>query len=277
MPELPEVQASVDSVRPRLVGHRILAVRQLRADVVRPFRFDLARHLLKDRVIHVSRRAKRIVITLESENRWYVHLGMTGRLVVTAPSTPMPRHAHLVLSLDDGNELRFIDPRRFGRIVWLGRNPDDDHLGPEPLTMSYIELSTTLARTRRAIKSALLDQRLIAGIGNIYADESLHASGIHPTKPANRLTPDETKRLMNAIKTVLRRAIRSGGSTIRDYVNGRNEPGSFQKQLAVYARESQPCRRCRTPIVRMVLGGRSTHFCPTCQPRAAMPRSRVSP
>jgi formamidopyrimidine-DNA glycosylase len=274
MPELPEVQATVDSVRPGLVGRRILAVRQPRTDIIRPRGFDLARHLLEDRVTDVARRAKRIVITLASGNRWYVHLGMTGRLVVAAPSSPLPRHSHLVLVLDDDNELRFVDPRRFGKIVWLGHHTDDEDLGPEPLTMRATELSAALARTRRAIKTALLDQHLIAGIGNIYADESLHAAGIHPKKPANRLTRDETQRLLRAIKTVLRRAIRSGGSTIRDYANGNNEPGSFQQQLAVYDREAEPCRRCRTPIVRIVLGGRGTHFCPKCQRAARTARSR---
>lgn len=266
MPELPEVQATVNSIRPSLEGKQIVQVRWLRGDLVRPRGFNLASLLLEDRVAAVSRRAKRIVFTHELGNRWFVHLGMTGRLVVLDAGAAVAPHTHAIFRLDDGSELRFVDPRRFGRIVWLGKDPDDASLGPEPLTLREYQFATRLARTRRRIKTALLDQRFVAGIGNIYADESLHAARIHPATPTNRLTPGEARRLLRVIKSVLRRAIRSGGSTIRDYANGRNERGTFQHELAVYDREGETCRRCATRIVRIVLGGRGTHFCPTCQP-----------
>lgn len=276
MPELPEVQATVNSVRPFLEGRRIAQVCRLRGDLVRPRGFALASRLPKDPLVSVTRRAKRIVLAHANELRWFVHLGMSGRLVVVAPGEPVVAHTHAIFRLDDGNELRFIDPRRFGKLVWLGSSPDDPSLGPEPLTLSLKDFVTRLQRTGRAIKTALLDQHLVAGIGNIYADESLHAAGIHPRQPSNRLTRAQSRRLLQAIKAVLRRAIRSGGSTIRNYVNGNSQPGTFQQQLAVYGRAGQPCRRCRTPIVRVVLGGRGTHFCPTCQKQPPRALSRVN-
>jgi formamidopyrimidine-DNA glycosylase len=143
-------------------------------------------------------------------------------------------------------------------------------MGPEPLTLRASDLSPRLSNTRRAIKTALLDQRIIAGIGNIYADESLFESRIHPTTPANRLKPDQIKNLSRAIKLILRRAIKHKGSSLRDYVDADGESGAFQRLHRVYDRKGHPCPRCQTPIKRIVLGGRSTHFCPTCQPKPHM-------
>ena len=193
---------------------------------------------------------------------------MTGQLTVDAIDAPAKRHTHLTIDLDAARQLRFVDPRRFGGIFWL----DDaaiDTIGPEPLTMRAVTLGRRLATTRRAIKTALLDQRIVAGIGNIYADEALHAAGLHPLTPANALAADDVRGLSRAIKRVLRRAIRAGGSTLRDYVNGRGERGTFQLLHRVYDRADQPCRRCRSAIVRIVVGGRSTCFCAICQPSTA--------
>jgi formamidopyrimidine-DNA glycosylase len=266
MPELPEVQVVVDTLRPRIVGRRVLAATLARADVLRPADTDLAALLVGRAVATIDRRAKRIHFSLDTGDRFDIHLGMTGQLTIDPIEQPLKRHTHLMVDLDNGAQLRFVDPRRFGGIRWHGLNLPIDRVGPEPLTMRSATLARQLATTRRAVKVALLDQGIVAGIGNIYADEALHAAGIHPLTPANALAGQEIERLSRAIKRVLRRAIRAGGSTLRDYVNGRGERGSFQTRHKVYDRAGQPCRGCREPIVRIVLGGRSTCFCAACQP-----------
>lgn len=264
MPELPEVQVVVDTLRPRLLGRQIEAIHALRTDMVMPAAFDLRSRLLGALVIELRRRAKRIVFELQSRDRFYIHLGMTGQLTIDAPGQPVKPHTHFIATLDSGEQLRFVDPRRFGGIFWLGSETADG-MGPEPLSMRAVALAANLTRTRRSIKTALLDQRVVAGIGNIYADESLHVAGIHPLTPACDLSPRQIASLTTAIKKVLRRAIRAGGSTLRDYVNGRGERGSFQLRHKVYDRAGLPCRTCGTPIERAVVGGRSTHWCARCQ------------
>lgn len=269
MPELPEVQTVVDTLRRALTaGRTVQVVSHLRQDMLRGCDASFPRKLAGRSIEDVSRRGKRIILRLDDGNRFYVHLGMTGRLTVDLPAAPPRAHTHLVVRLLDGREIRFVDPRRFGAIVWLGtEQTDDSRLGPEPLTMVAADLASRLAQTRRAVKTALLDQRLIAGIGNIYADEALFAAGIHPIARASRLTDAQVQRLARTIKQVLRRAIRHGGSTLRDYVDANGAGGRFQLLHRVYDREGKPCARCGSAIRRIVLGGRSTHFCPTCQKR----------
>lgn len=272
MPELPEVQTVVNTLSPRLVGGTVAAIVHVRSDIVRPRDFDLAAALTGRTVSSITRRGKRIVIALDDANTLYIHLGMTGRLTIEKPHAPVEPHTHFIANLGAGNgQLRFRDPRRFGGIFWLGpdvsRNGEDDRMGPEPLTMTPKQLAAKLARTKRAIKNALMDQRVVAGLGNIYVDESLFAAGIHPLKRADRVSGDEAARLTRAIKQVLRRAIRHRGSTLRDYVDADGAAGAFQKLHRVYARAGEPCATCKTPIKRIVLGGRSTHWCPTCQAR----------
>ena len=276
----------------------------------------MAGELIGRRVTSLERRGKRIVFTLDNHCRFYVHLGMTGQLMVArtagpaeAAAQPRPTHTHLELEFgrqepepdpksepvpepvpvptpvsgasangsrdghDAGNTapgrtitVRFRDPRRFGGVWWLGRERSHDQgMGPEPLTLRPSQLAGRLARTSRPVKVALLDQSLIAGLGNIYVDESLFRAGIHPLTPAKGLTGQQVARLSRAIKFTLRRAIRHRGSTLRDYRDADGAAGSFQGLHAVYDRADQPCRHCRTPIERIVLGGRSTHFCPACQ------------
>ena len=267
MPELPEVQTVVDTLRPRVVGRTIARVRLTRQDIVTPTSFDLASALTGRVIAATDRRGKRIVFSLDTGDRFYIHLGMTGRLTVRPAVEPPPPHTHLVLELSQmADQIRFTDPRRFGGIWWLGRaqSPDGD-IGPEPLCTRPPQLARRLAQTTRAIKNALLDQKVLAGLGNIYVDESLFAAGIHPVAPANSLSSNQVGRLSRAIKSTLRRALRHRGSTFRDYRDADGAPGAFQKLHRVYDREGQPCRKCRTPIERIVLGGRSTHFCPRCQ------------
>jgi formamidopyrimidine-DNA glycosylase len=266
MPELPEVQTVVDTLRPKMVGKIVRGVALNRSDIVSPGGFDLAASLRGQVIAEIGRRGKKIIFQLGDGNQLYIHLGMTGRLTIENKQAPTLPHTHLVLELAE-HEVRFRDPRRFGGVFWLGRETAaDENMGPEPLAMRPAQLAKRLARTTRAIKNALLDQTLIAGLGNIYVDESLFRAGIHPLAPANELMIDDIARLNRAIKTTLRRALRHRGSTLRDYLDANGEAGAFQKLHAVYDRAGQPCRHCRTKIERIVLGGRSTCFCPKCQP-----------
>jgi formamidopyrimidine-DNA glycosylase len=269
MPELPEVQTVVTTLQPRVVGRTIRRVVSLRADIVTPSDVALPRLLQGHRIESVTRRGKRIVFALDNGNRFYVHLGMTGQLTVTQRDVAVLPHTHMELELDTAERLRFRDPRRFGGVWWLGDDAlaADDRMGPEPLKLRPTQLFRRLHKTTRAVKNALMDQTVVAGLGNIYVDESLFAAGIHPLSPANELTVDQIAKLNRAIKTTLRRAIRHRGSTLRDYMDAEGGSGVFQKLHRVYDRAGEPCRKCRTPIERIVLGGRSTHFCPKCQAR----------
>ncbi len=268
MPELPEVETVVVTLRPRVIGKAVIDVVVHRQDVITPIDLDFRNKLQGRTIIALDRRGKRIVFTLDTDERFYVHLGMTGRLIIERPDAETLKHTHLLLKFD-GFEVRFRDPRRFGGVWWLGRaDPGEGVMGPEPLTLRSGQLHKLLATTKRAIKVALLDQHLIAGLGNIYVDEALHASGIHPLTPANKVTAKRAGTLTQSIKTVLKRAIRSGGSSLRDYVDANGVGGGYQKLHHVYDRKGQPCRGCTTPIKRIVLGGRSTHFCPNCQTRS---------
>jgi formamidopyrimidine-DNA glycosylase len=274
MPELPEVQTVVSSLAPHVTGARVASVRLNRTDIVTPKDLDLPPLLTGRTITAIDRRAKRIVFTLDGCDRFYVHLGMTGQLTVEPPAADVRNHTHLVLEIlkREGRnekrervEIRFRDPRRFGGIFWLGANAPDQGLGPEPLTLRPARLASALARTRRPIKAALLDQTVVAGIGNIYADECLFLARIHPLRPANSLTADEIARLNRAIKLTLRRAIKARGSTLRDFVNADNQPGSYRAKHKVYDRAGEQCATCRAVIQRIVLTGRSTCFCPRCQ------------
>ena len=291
MPELPEVQTVVDTLRPNMVGRKIVAVNLLRLDMLEPHGVDLPARLMGRTIRAIERRGKRIIFTLDDTHRFFIHLGMSGRLTIHSPADAQAAHTHLILDVAAADrfgtkrasgkkktlngesveappiQLRFRDPRRFGGIWWMGKDQCDSGMGPEPLEVQPRQLADRLARTTRAIKNALLDQRLIAGLGNIYVDESLFEAGIHPLKAANELSFAQVKKLTTAIKSTLRRAIRHRGSTLRDYRDAQGKAGGFQSLHRVYGRAGKLCAVCRTSIERIVLGGRSTHFCPKCQPR----------
>jgi formamidopyrimidine-DNA glycosylase len=201
------------------------------------------------------------------EAQWIVHLGMTGRLLVADPAAPVPPHTHARLTLSSGRELRFVDPRRFGRLAYKDLRLATAFLtsGAEPLAVGPHDFAALFRNRRLNIKAALLNQSLLAGVGNIYADESLFRAGIRPRRMAARLTSAELERLRLALRKVLQHAIRLGGSSISDYVNAAGEPGLFQIEHCVYQRTGQPCRRCSTPIRRILIAGRGTHYCPNCQ------------
>ena len=199
-----------------------------------------------------------------AQAQWIVHLGMTGRLQVCDPQSEILKHTHAILKLASGKELRFVDPRRFGRLS-VARTGNFDAGGVEPLEVD-LDCFVALFRGRKTpIKSALLNQKLLRGVGNIYADESLFRAGIRPRRRASTITRDQLGRLFAAVKVVLKEAIALGGSSVSDYVDSDGEEGFFQLKHRVYGREGEPCLVCKTPIKRVVIAGRSSHYCPKCQ------------
>jgi formamidopyrimidine-DNA glycosylase len=275
MPELPEVETVANGVNARVRGERITSVWLSRHK--EPFktpRTEMADALTGLRIERVYRQGKHIVFDLREEKsskaakrttaQWIVHLGMTGRLLVSAPEVPVPDHTHAVLSLSGGRELRFVDTRRFGRLAFY---PDADFRGPghEPLTISGEDFVALFRGRKTSIKAALLNQKLLHGVGNIYADESLFRAGIRPTSIAGRLSRARLLRLHAALKEILQKAIELGGSSVSDYVDADGVAGFFQLEHRVYMRTGEPCAVCGRPIRRMVLAGRGTHYCAHCQ------------
>lgn len=272
MPELPEVETVVRDLRPLLIGRRIAAVRRGNKSLRRHWSADWERKLVGHRVGEVCRRGKWILLVLDHGSHLVIHLGMTGQLTVVAAALETADHVHLVLDLDRGREqLRFRDVRRFGSATLfedrahLDQFFQDAGLGPEPFDLEPQYWKECFAKTVRCLKAVLLDQRVVAGVGNIYADESLFKARLHPARLGHSLTKAEAERLRKAIVTVLRRAIDQRGSSIRNYVGGSGLKGNYQEEFRAYGQTGQPCPRCRTPIARIRLAGRSTHFCPRCQ------------
>jgi formamidopyrimidine-DNA glycosylase len=270
MPELPEVETTRRGVREALIGRTVVAF-DLREPRLR-WRVDaaLADTLAGQRILDVRRRAKYLLIDLE-RGSLIAHLGMSGSLRVMPQGSPRLLHDHYDLVLDSGQCLRFNDPRRFGSLHWctgkVADHPLLANLGPEPLedglTASY--LATRARRRKAAVKLFLMDQRIVVGVGNIYASEALYRAGVRPRRAAGRIKAAEWQRIVDSVRAVLGEAIRQGGTTLRDYVNTDGAPGYFRQQLYVYERAGEPCRRCRTPIRHLVQGQRSTYYCPECQ------------
>jgi len=284
MPELPEVETIAQGVDARVRGDRIAEV--WFGSHREPFKTPPARQAsgLEGRsILAVHRTGKHIVCELgrpgpadgshlneradPPEAQWIVHLGMTGRLLVTTAESPVAAHTHARLMLASGRELRFVDPRRFGRLEYrdLRRSPGFRGPGAEPMTIGTDEFAALFHGRRLAIKAALLNQKLLAGVGNIYADESLFRAGLRPRRMAGRLSRAELERLRLALREILAHAIRLGGSSVSDYVDANGVRGFFQLEHRVYQRTGEPCRECGTAIRRIVVGGRSTHYCPECQ------------
>jgi formamidopyrimidine-DNA glycosylase len=288
MPELPEVETIARGVNERVRGERIVAA--WFGSHREPFKTPPAEQAeqLEGRVLlAIHRTGKHIVCELgpkgdasfaastqprgvESglpEAQWIVHLGMTGRLLVTDAGNPVAAHTHVRLTLVSGRELRFVDPRRFGRLEWrdLRRAAPFRAAGREPLEIDAEAFAALFRERKLAVKAALLNQSLLTGVGNIYADESLFRAGIRPRRGAGRLSRAELERLRQALVEVLEHAIRLGGSSVSDYVDADGVKGFFQLQHCVYQRTGQPCRRCGTAIRRLLVGGRGTHYCPHCQ------------
>jgi formamidopyrimidine-DNA glycosylase len=264
MPELPEVETVVRSVRPLLVGRRIVEASFTSPHVTPGDRDALARQLRGRVVQALTRRGKFIQATLD-QGFLTIHLGMTGKLVKETPA--LPEHVYGTFELDQGR-LLYHDPRQFGSIEWTAEvNPRVARLGPEPLEVSAPDFHTRTRGKKTSIKALLLNQTFVAGVGNIYADESLFAAGIHPLAQAGTLSKPRTTKLHAAVQAILAHAIELGGSSISDYVNASGEKGWFQVEHCVYGREGEPCKTCATPVEKIVVTQRGTHFCGRCQKR----------
>ncbi len=303
MPELPEVETIARGLAKRVNGDVIESVwlGQKKEPLKSPAA-EIAAVLEHSRISSVRRMGKHIVIDLEhvapapspcrrpsqtrkgsnaapdkaqaeagvgsratpSKAQWIVHLGMTGRLQVCEPEVEIAKHTHAILKLASGRELRFVDPRRFGRLS-VAAAGDFDAIGVEPLDVDLDRFLTLFRGRKTPIKSALLNQKLLRGVGNIYADESLFRAGIRPRRKAATITRQQLGKLFVSVKEVLKEAIALGGSSISDYVDADGEEGFFQLRHRVYGREGEPCLACKTPVKRVVIAGRSSHFCPKCQ------------
>jgi formamidopyrimidine-DNA glycosylase len=273
MPELPEVETVRRGLERPLTGHRLVRVTQRRADLRWPLPENFANRLTGRRVEQLNRRAKFILAHLDDGMVWITHLGMSGRMFILDRPAPAPgKHDHVIIETDSGHTIVYQDARRFGMMDLVAEAELANHrllrdLGPEPLGNAFnaAALSEALAGRRSPIKAALLDQTVVAGLGNIYVCEALYHSDISPRRLAATIPGRRAERLVPAIRAVLERAIAKGGSTLRDYVQASGELGYFQHEFAVYGREGEPCRQCGAAIKRIVQSGRSTFFCSACQ------------
>ncbi|HEY8190688.1 MAG TPA: bifunctional DNA-formamidopyrimidine glycosylase/DNA-(apurinic or apyrimidinic site) lyase [Micavibrio sp.] len=275
MPELPEVESICRDLRPVLKGQAIKSALVRRRDLRVPFPKGLAAKLAGRKITRVARRAKYILVHLDSAQTLVLHLGMSGRILIQEEDYKPQKHDHFMIILEGGRKIVFNDPRRFGVVHLI----DEDemkthsaflHLGPEPLSNQFSGpvLAAALKGKKTAVKTAIMDQRIVVGVGNIYASESLFMAGIDPARLAGAIRNDEAESLAGAIRAVLDKAIRAGGSTLRDYRRIGGEAGSFQNHFAVYDKEGRPCPGCICDIGktggvrRIVQGGRSTFYCP---------------
>jgi formamidopyrimidine-DNA glycosylase len=279
MPELPEVETVMRGLRRRLEGHVIRRAEARRPDLRWPLPADLAERLTGARVLSFRRRGKYILMRLDGGDSLLLHLGMSGRMVLSdaPPPNATVLHEHLALETDEGWRLGFVDPRRFGMVDLVATVAEDTHrllagLGPEPLEAGFTaaSLSASLTGRHTPIKAALLDQGVVAGLGNIYVSEALFRARISPRRAAHTVAGARAVRLVPAIRQTLEEAIAAGGSTLRDYVQTDGELGYFQNALRVYGREGVPCERCPGPpscagVRRIVQSGRSSFYCPRTQ------------
>jgi formamidopyrimidine-DNA glycosylase len=300
MPELPEVETIARGLHKRVTGEAINSVwLGAKPEPLKSTALEIARVLEGSRIGGVRRVGKHIVFdlertpaagapwsaksrkprparpgsktrparasaTIESKSQWIVHLGMTGRLQVCEPQDEVLKHTHAIVQLASGRELRFVDPRRFGRLS-VTRDATFEAGGFEPLEVELDRFTVLFHGRNTPIKSALLNQKLLRGVGNIYADESLFRAGIRPRRRAASITHEQLRRLFLSVREVLQEAIALGGSSISDYVDADGEEGSFQFEHRVYGREGEPCLVCKTLLKRVVIAGRSSHYCPKCQ------------
>lgn len=283
VPELPEVETIARGLHKRVSGDAIESVwLGSKPQTMKSPPAEIAATLEQTRITQVRRMGKHIVFDLErngaakpskrkksatvlgSRSQWIVHLGMTGRMVVCDPEADLVKHTHAVVKLASGRELRFVDPRRFGRLS-VAAQANFDAGGVEPLEVDRQSFIALFRGRKTPIKSALLNQKLLRGVGNIYADESLFRAGLRPRRRASTITSAQLEKLHASVQKVLKEAIKAGGSSISDYVDADGEEGFFQLRHRVYGREGEPCLVCKTPIQRTVIVGRSSHYCPRCQ------------
>jgi formamidopyrimidine-DNA glycosylase len=269
MPELPEVETSRRGIAPWLEGMRVenFIVRERRLRWPVPKKID---RLLPGNVIRAIRRRAKYLLFETDAGTLLMHLGMSGSVRIIDSDEPASRHDHVDIGVESGKALRFRDPRRFGSLLWTDNaeeHPLLRDLGPEPLGTAFDgDYLWCMARGRRiAIKQFIMNGAVVVGVGNIYASEALFLAGVHPRRRSDRVSLARMRTLANAIRSVLGEAIKAGGTTLRDFYGGDDEPGYFQQQLEVYGREGDACRRCKEPVSAVVLGQRSTFYCKRCQ------------
>jgi formamidopyrimidine-DNA glycosylase len=285
MPELPEVETVARGLQLGIAGRRILTVTLGKTDFIDEPAL-LERELPGQRIRAVERYGKFLLLRLENggedgtpkaESALLVHLGMTGLLMPRLVSEPQAKHTHVVMLLDDGRELRYIDARRFGRMAYLAGERLQAELrrfGADPLESGLEEFAQTIQGRRARVKALLLDQRVLRGVGNIYADESLWKAKIHPAHLGARLKRAQVEKLYRALQEILQKAIALRGSSISDFLDAEGLPGDYQRHHRVYDREGKACARCKTPIRRIIVAGRSSYFCPNCQKTPRRPKQQ---
>lgn len=273
MPELPEVETTRLGISPHILQQEIREITVVRSDLRQPISPDID-SISGQTITAISRRSKYLIIDLSGADSILIHLGMSGSLRIQSPTEEWRKHDHFAISLKSGKQLRYHDPRRFGIVLKtpssaLPSHPLLKNLGPEPLSDDFTasHLHCALRNKSIALKTAIMDAKIVVGVGNIYASESLFRARIHPSIPAYKLSKPRAARLVNAIKEVLAESIRQGGTTLRDFVNSDGQPGYFRQRLYVYSRTSEPCRVCATPVSQLIHGQRSTFYCKVCQKR----------
>ncbi len=269
MPELPEIETVKRTLTPLICGRIIQKLEIRLAKILRPEPKVFQKSLPGQRIKALSRRGKILIIHL-TQNVLLFHFRMTGNLVCLFPRDPEPRYTHLLFYLDQGLRLAYTDLRQFGWIELIKEEDLSHHwiwskLGPEPFELNEKEFFSLLRARKRGLKAFLLDQEMIAGLGNIYTDEALFRAGLHPKRKTSSLSFEEARQLLSVIKKVLEEAIRERGSSVRNYVDGRGQRGNFQRQHLVYRKKGKPCPRCGQEIVYQKIAGRGTYFCPGCQ------------
>lgn len=270
MPELPEVETTRRGIEPHVLGKQIAAVRVRQPKLRWPVTPGLETKLKGARVVSVDRRAKYLLITTTA-GTVLIHLGMSGSLRLVSSEVRPQEHDHVDLGLSNGLVLRLKDPRRFGAVLWTSKDPLQhpllSALGPEPLSDAFDGnwLHQHARGRRAAVKTLLMNGRIVAGVGNIYASEALFIAGINPARSARRISAHRFARLADSVKQVLEEALTQGGTTLRDFVNGAGEPGYFAQYLRVYGRQGEPCVGCGKPVKARILGQRASYYCPRCQ------------
>jgi len=276
MPELPEVETVARGLQREVAGRKILGLTLGKTDFIDD-PGAMEKKLPGRTILRVERYGKFLLLRLtpgeqpktnEGEAALLVHLGMTGLLMPRAASEPQAKHTHVVMLLDDGRELRYVDPRRFGRIAYLAGEvlrTELEGFGADPLETALVEFARRIQARKARIKALLLDQSVLRGVGNIYADESLWRAKIHPAEWGARLTRRKVQQLYVVLQGILQKAILLGGSSISDFLDAEGLPGEYQRHHRVYGREGKPCFRCRTTIRRVIVAGRSSYYCPHCQ------------
>ncbi len=268
MPELPEVETTLRGITPHLIDKIITEVIIRHYGLRWPIAQDIHQRLQGEKIIQLGRRGKYLLVTL-THGTLIIHLGMSGRLSILTTPTPPQKHDHVDVVLDS-IVLRYTDPRRFGAFLWT-EDPTQQallaHLGPEPLTADFSGdyLHQRAVNKKIAVKLFIMDQKIVVGVGNIYANEALFLAGIHPLTPSSCVTPSQYETLVHHIKIILRKAIKQGGTTLKDFLSSEGKPGYFSQHLHVYGRANQPCTQCKTTLIGMEIGKRNTVFCPCCQ------------